>query len=140
MGRASYDSWLDPAARLIAMARDAANRSAIPVTLITGSAQAIPNRSRQHRYPRDHLDAVLNTRAGAALQEMRRVLKPSGQLLFVEHGSAPEETFESGNRLTPVGKRIGGGCHLNRPIRALHRKCRIQDHPARYGYAKGPRP
>ena len=132
---------LDPAARLIAMARDAANRSAIPVTLITGSAQAIP-------IDRGSIDTLVTTwtlcsipDAGAALQEMRRVLKPSGQLLFVEHGSAPEENVRKWqNRLTPVWKRIGGGCHLNRPIRALIESAGFRIIRLDTGYAKGPRP
>jgi SAM-dependent methyltransferase len=55
-----------------------------------------------------------------ALAEMRRVLKPSGQLLFVEHGQAPEADVRKWqDRLTPLWKRVGGGCHLNRPIRGL---------------------
>lgn len=55
-----------------------------------------------------------------ALGEVRRVLKPDGQLLFLEHGRAPDATVARWqDRLTPVWKPIGGGCHLNRPIRTL---------------------
>jgi hypothetical protein len=51
---------------------------------------------------------------------MRRVLKPGGCLLFVEHGLAPEPGVQRWqNWLTPAWKRLGGGCHLNRPIRRL---------------------
>jgi ubiquinone/menaquinone biosynthesis C-methylase UbiE len=132
---------LDPAARLITMAQDAANRSKIPVTLITGSAQAIPIDS-------DSIDTLVTTwtlrsipDAVAALQEMHRVLKPAGQLLFVEHGSAPEENVRKWqNRLTPVWKRIGGGCHLSRPIRALIEGAGFRMIRLDMGYAKGPRP
>jgi ubiquinone/menaquinone biosynthesis C-methylase UbiE len=132
---------LDPAARLIAMAQDAANRSKIPVTLITGSAQAIP-------IDRGSIDTLVTTwtlcsipDVGAALQDMRRVLKPGGQLLFVEHGSAPEENVRKWqNRLTPLWKRIGGGCHLNRPIRTLIEDARFRILRLDTGYAKGPRP
>lgn len=52
-----------------------------------------------------------------ALQQMRRVLKPDGKLLFSEHGAAPDAgVLKWQNRITPVWKRFGGGCHLNRPI------------------------
>jgi ubiquinone/menaquinone biosynthesis C-methylase UbiE len=55
-----------------------------------------------------------------ALAEMHRVLKPDGVLLFCEHGRAPEAGVQRWqDRLTPVWKRIAGGCHLNRPMNEL---------------------
>ncbi len=52
-----------------------------------------------------------------ALGEMRRVLKPGGQMIYCEHGEAPDaEVKRWQDRLTPVWKAIGGGCHLGRPI------------------------
>ena len=52
-----------------------------------------------------------------ALQQMRRVLKPEGKLIFCEHGEAPDASvLKWQNRITPYWKKIGGGCHLNRPI------------------------
>jgi len=132
---------LDPAARLLQMAQDEAIRSKIAVTLITGSAQAIP-------IDRGSIDTLVTTwtlcsipDALAALREMRRVLAPNGRLLFVEHGLAPEENVRKWqNRLTPVWKRIGGGCHLNRPIRALVEDAGFRMIRLDTGYAKGPRP
>ena len=51
---------------------------------------------------------------------MRRVLRPRGKLLFVEHGLAPDESVRWWqNRLTPAWRHISGGCHLNRPIRSM---------------------
>ncbi len=52
-----------------------------------------------------------------ALQQMRRVLKPEGKLIFCEHGAAPDENVHRWQeRLTPFWKRLAGGCHLDRPI------------------------
>jgi ubiquinone/menaquinone biosynthesis C-methylase UbiE len=111
---------LEPSPRLVAMARHAARESRSPVTFIEDSAEAIPLDGAS-------IDTVVTTwtlctipGAVQALGEMRRVLKPGGQLLFVEHGLAPEESVRKWqNRLTPLWKAIGGGCHLNRPIRNL---------------------
>ncbi len=56
----------------------------------------------------------------AALQEIRRVLKPRGNLLFCEHGEAPDENVRRWQqRVNPLWKRLGGGCNLNRPIPRL---------------------
>ncbi|MCF6248165.1 MAG: class I SAM-dependent methyltransferase [Desulfobacula sp.] len=52
-----------------------------------------------------------------ALGEMRRVLKPGGELIFSEHGEAPDENVRRWQeRLNPIWGYFGGGCQLNRPI------------------------
>ena len=52
-----------------------------------------------------------------AMQQMRRVLKPGGKLLFCEHGQAPDEQVRKWqDRVNPLWKKVAGGCHLNRPI------------------------
>ena len=80
-------------------------------------------------------------RVSIALTEMRRVLKPNGQLLFVEHGRAPEESVRKWqDRLTPAWKRIGGGCHLNRPIQDLIDGAGFAMTALEKGYMKGPKP
>lgn len=132
---------LEPAAPLLAMARNMAGRSEQPVTFIAGSAEAIPIE--------DHsIDTVVTTwtlcsipDAIGALKEMRRVLRPTGQLLFVEHGLAPEDNIQRWqNRLTPLWKKIGGGCHLNRPIRTLIESAGFDITQLETGYMKGPKP
>ncbi len=53
----------------------------------------------------------------AALTQMKRVLKPSGQLLFCEHGRSPDDGVARWqDRLTPLWKVWAGGCYLNRPV------------------------
>lgn len=59
----------------------------------------------------------------AALQQMMRVLKPGGKLLFVEHGESPDNTTRKWqHRITPGWKRLAGGCHLNRDIGSMIRE------------------
>jgi ubiquinone/menaquinone biosynthesis C-methylase UbiE len=56
----------------------------------------------------------------AALAQMRRVLRPSGELLFLEHGESPEASVRVWQRRLNSGwKKIAGGCNLDRPIPRL---------------------
>lgn len=79
--------------------------------------------------PDESLDTVLLTFTlctipdwQAALQQMKRVLKPGGDLLFLEHGEAPEQGIcKWQHRITPGWKKLAGGCHLNRNIADLIR-------------------
>lgn len=55
-----------------------------------------------------------------ALEQMRRVLKPGGQLLFCEHGSAPDENVRKWqDRINPLWRKLAGGCNVNRAIPRL---------------------
>jgi ubiquinone/menaquinone biosynthesis C-methylase UbiE len=53
----------------------------------------------------------------AALMQINRVLKPGGQLLFCEHGLAPDSRVQRWqHRLNPLWNKVFGGCNLNRPV------------------------
>lgn len=57
---------------------------------------------------------------GRALQEMRRILKPGGKYLFIEHGRAPTaSTARWQDRVNPIWRRLSDGCNMNRPIDQL---------------------
>jgi ubiquinone/menaquinone biosynthesis C-methylase UbiE len=77
----------------------------------------------------------------AALREMRRVLKPDGRLIFIEHGRAPDvRVARWQDRLTPAWKRIGGGCHLNRKVDDLLTAAGFHIAELKTCYLPGPRP
>ena len=76
-----------------------------------------------------------------ALQQMKRVLKSDGQMIFVEHGRSPEAgVVKWQDRITPVWKRIAGGCHLNRKIDDLIQAAGFHITEQRNFYLPGPRP
>ena len=55
-----------------------------------------------------------------ALAEIRRVLKPSGEYLFLEHGRSNNPgVVRWQDRLDRVHGLFTGGCHVNRPIDQL---------------------
>lgn len=132
---------LEPAPRLLAMAREVSSRVSLPVTFIEASAETIPLDDLT-------IDTVVTTwtlcsipAAMQALREMRRVLRPGGQLLFVEHGLAPDASVRKWQDwLTPAWKRIGGGCHLNRPIQSLIEQAGFSFSRIETGYMPGPKP
>ena len=93
---------LEPSPGLIAMARQAARQTSVPTAFLAGSAEQIPLDDRS-------VDSIVMTwvgcsipDVGASLREMRRVLRPGGRLLFVEHGRSPDANIERWqNRLSP---------------------------------------
>ncbi|MFK7980118.1 MAG: class I SAM-dependent methyltransferase [Saprospiraceae bacterium] len=76
-----------------------------------------------------------------ALVEIKRVLKPTGQILFVEHGKAPDAAvLKWQNRINPLWKRIGGGCNLNRDIPNIFTKSGFKMNDLQTMYLPGWKP
>ena len=74
------------------------------------------------------------------MREARRVLKGEGELIFIEHGRAPEPNVARWqDRLTPLWRRCAGGCHLNRPVDALVRDAGFAIQKLDAGYMGAPR-
>ncbi len=108
---------IDPCSASWALAQPRATSLGVPLEFIEGSAESIP-------LPDEEFDTVLMTYslctipdAQAALQEIRRVLKPGGRLVFCEHGEAPDASVARWQqRVNPLWRKLLGGCNLNRPI------------------------
>lgn len=132
---------VEPSPELLQMARRKTDTAPFPVTLLEQTAEKIP--LDDHSMDTVVMTWVLCSIADdhAVLQEMRRVLKPGGRLLFLEHGLAPEPNIQSWqNRLTPIWKRTGGGCCLNKKIDALISRAGFRIAELHNSYMPGPKP
>ena len=131
---------LDPSARLLARARRRVP-SGRQVRFLEAGAEAIPLDDAS-------MDTVVMTwtacsipEPAAALAEIRRVLKPAGRLLFVEHGRSHDAAVARWqDRLDPLWSRVAGGCHLTRDPIALLQHAGFEVVEQHQRYAKGPKP
>ena len=111
---------LEPSEGMRKLAADRVSASGMDIEFIELPGEEIPLEA-------DSVDTVLVTftlctipDVAAALEGMRRVLKPGGKLVFCEHGKAPDAgVLKWQNRLNPAWRKIGGGCNMNRDIPAL---------------------
>lgn len=111
---------IDHSRGMLRLARERIASAAFPVESRLLDGENLPS-------PEQRFDTVVSTwtlcsirDVGRALREARRVLRPGGRLLFVEHGLSPEPAVRVWQRrLNPIQNRIGGGCNLNRDIAAL---------------------
>lgn len=111
---------LEPSEGMRKLAQEPIADSDLDVELIDLPGEEIPLEDNS-------VDTVLITftlctipEVATALDGMRRVLKPGGQLLFSEHGKAPDaNVVKWQERMNPVWKKLSGGCNMNRDIPAL---------------------
>jgi ubiquinone/menaquinone biosynthesis C-methylase UbiE len=132
---------VDPATvgRKLAAGRVAA--SPVPVEYVGLDGQDLPLAD-------DSVDHVLTTftlctipDVDRALAEVTRVLRPGGSFHFLEHGRSPDPRVARWqDRLTPLQRRLAGGCHLNRPIGEMITRTGLRVGEIDNYHLKGPRP
>ncbi len=111
---------IDPSKQLLKIAEQTAADLPFNINFICQSGEEIPlaNNSVDTIVVTYTLCTIPNVHK--ALNEMKRVLKPKGILIFCEHGKAPDNNIAKWqNRLNPAWKSIAGGCNLNRNIPGL---------------------
>lgn len=132
---------IDPSEALLRMARKRARSAPFSVEFFASPGEAIP--MKDHSVDTVLVTFTLCTIADplAALREMRRVLKPTGRMLFAEHGLAPDASVQRWqHRCNPVWNRIAGGCNMDRKIDELIGSAGFRIEELTVEYAKGPRP
>jgi ubiquinone/menaquinone biosynthesis C-methylase UbiE len=128
---------LEPSKELWKLAESRLKDVSFPVEMLTASAEHIP-------LPDASVDTVTSTwtmcsipNVPLALKEMHRVLKPNGNLIFIEHGYSPDKgVARLQTILTPVWKHIAGGCHLDRKIDELIKKTGFEIKELKLEYSK----
>ena len=132
---------LDPSIESMDIAVDTACSVSFDVEFIELPGEEIP-------LDTDSVDTVLMTYTlcsiadtRIALQQMKRVLKPGGQLIFCEHGAAPDADIRRWqDRLNPLWSRLAGGCQLNRKIPDLLEEGGFRIRDIQTGYIPGWKP
>lgn len=133
---------VDPSLELQDMARRRASGFPVRVEFLLQSAEEVLPLADCS------IDTVVTTwtlcsipNAARALEQMARVLKADGQLIFLEHGLASNDSVATWqNRMTPVWRRLGGGCHLNRKIDEMIIAAGFRITEMKTFYLPGPRP
>lgn len=131
---------VDPSVELQQYAREVANKAGVEVDFLTTGGEEIPADDNS-------FDSVVMTwtlctipEPTRALAEIRRVLKPGGEVVFAEHGVAPDAGVARWQtRLNPMWNVIAGGCHLNRNIVPLYEDNGYQFADIEQGYLQGPK-
>jgi ubiquinone/menaquinone biosynthesis C-methylase UbiE len=106
---------LEPNRHMIEKAETKLKIATVPIKIVEGTAEKLP-------FTNNQFDTIVVTLVlcsvddpRLALEEMKRVLKPDGKVLFLEHVKMEQPLYSSFQKiLTPMWKHICDGCHLNR--------------------------
>jgi SAM-dependent methyltransferase len=129
---------LEPSAAMRRLAQKRADAFGPPLEWLSLEAEEIPLAEKS-------VDTVVLTftlctisDAGRALAGMKRVLKPGGKLVFLEHGAAPDPKVRLlQERLNPLWGALGGGCRLTREPTVLIRDAGFKTAHVESYYAQG---
>lgn len=131
---------VEPSAVARRLAAERLAASTVPVEYIGGDARALPLADASVDYVVSVLTLCTIPAVDGALTEIRRVLRPGGAFHFMEHGLSPEEPVARWqHRLTPLQRRVFGGCHIDRPIGRLVADAGLELIRLDNYYLKGPR-
>jgi SAM-dependent methyltransferase len=116
-GKITAFAGIDPNGALLDKARAAAREKGWEADIREGKGEAIP-------FPNESFDTVVSTYTlcsvddqARVLGELRRILKPGGRLLFLEHGRSPDAgPAKWQRRIEPLWKTAMGNCHLTREV------------------------
>jgi ubiquinone/menaquinone biosynthesis C-methylase UbiE len=138
--RVAKVTGIDPSAPLLARAAKRARQAAVDIELVAGRAEQLPFADRTFDSAVVTYTLCSVADPARALAELRRVLRPGGELFFVEHGLAPDAWPRRWQRwLTPLWRRLGGNCHLDRPIPEILRAAGFDLDELSASYTQAPR-
>lgn len=119
-GKVSRVIGVDPDADMLRLAERRIGMAQFEVEVITDTGEALPLADNLADTAVLTYTACSIPDAARAMQEIRRVLKPGGRLLFCEHGrSTRTKIARWQDRLNPFWQAVAGGCNLNRDTEKL---------------------
>ena len=132
---------VEPADVAVKLAADGMAHSPVPIHRVGLDGQNLPLMDAS-------CDAALITftlctvaEPALVLRELRRVLKPGGEVHFLEHGLAPTSAVAWWQeKIEPLQQRVANGCHLTRSAVPLLRESGFDVKWVEQGFARGPKP
>jgi len=118
---------VDPNPGMHDAAREREKDLAFPLRAVLGVAEALPAADAS-------IDTVVSTwslctipEPERALAEGRRVLRPGGKFLFLEHGLSESPAVQRVQRvLNPINRVVADGCNIDRDIAGLVKACGLR--------------